>query len=140
MNPFPLNEEMRKQELAEVAERAGAAPGIDADVEAYRLVMRAAALPLAQQLPADFASRMAVAVAVEEVPSLLDRLAPSVGLALLVIVGIVTSGEYLTGALRQIAEVGSGLGGGRLPWPMLCGAVLALAAVGMSDRLLKRRW
>jgi hypothetical protein len=138
MNPFPLNEEMRKQELAEAAEHSAAPAGADADIEAYRLVMRAAARPLAQQLPTDFAAQMAAAVATEEMPSLLDRFAPSVGLAILVIAGLGTSGEYLLAAMRQIGELGSGLGGGRLPWPMLCGAALALAAVGMSDRLLRR--
>lgn len=138
MNPFPLNDEMRKQELAEMAERSAAPAGVDADVEAYRLVMRAAARPLAQQLPADFAAQMAAAVATEEMPSLLDRLAPGVGLVVLIIAGLGTSGEYLLAAMRQIGELGSGLGGDRLPWPMLCGAALALAAVGMSDRLLRR--
>jgi hypothetical protein len=138
MNPFPLNEEMRKQALAEVAERSGAPAGVDPGIEAYRLVMRAAAQPLAQQLPADFSARMSAMVAAEEVPSMLDRLAPSVGVAILVIAGLATSGEYLASAMRQIAELSSGLAGGRLPWPMLCGAVLALAAVGMSDRLLRK--
>ncbi len=138
MNPFPLNEEMRKQALAEAAERSGAPAGVDHEIEAYRLVMRAAAKPLAQQLPADFSAQMSAMVTTEEVPSMLDRLAPSVGLAILVIVGVATSGEYLATAVRQVADLGSGLGGGRLPWPMLCGAVLSLAAVGMSDRLLRR--
>lgn len=138
MNPFPLNEEMRKQELAEAAERAAAPAGVDPDVEAYRLVLRAAALPLAEQLPTDFSAQVAAAVTTEEVPSILDRLAPSVGLAILIIAGFATSGDYLAAAMRQVSELGSALGGGRIPWSMLCGAVLALAAVGMSDRLMRR--
>ncbi len=132
-------DEMRKQALAEAAERAGAGPASDADVEHYRLVLRAAARPLQQQLPANFAEGIAVMVTADESPSMLDRLAPGLCFAILLIAGFATSGEFLLGLAQQLVDLGSGLGADRVPWSLLCTALLSLAAVGLSDRVLHSR-
>ena len=133
MKSFHLNDEMHKQSLAEAAERAGAPAGRDADVEAYRSVIRAASRPLSEQLPAGFAEAVAARVA-EEQPGLLDRLTPMVGIVVLGTFAIVSSGPYLGGVLQQLDQAGLG----RLPWPMLGAAALSLVAVGLSDRWMKK--
>ncbi len=134
MNPFDVEYEIRQQQRAEAAERNGAAMDDDADVRAYRMVMRAAAMPLAVALPDDFAARVAGRVTSQaDASSLLERWAPGLALALLVFFGFAASGNFMTGAVQQLAQMGAG----RLPWPLLCAAALALAAVGLSDRVLR---
>jgi hypothetical protein len=135
MKTFNSNEEMRKQSLAEAAERAAAPQGHDADVEAYRQVMRAAAKPLPDGLPADFAAQLAAKLAATENVGLFERWVPGVGLVALALVTVISSKELLIDGGRQLAE----LGAGRLPWSMLCAAVLALATVGLFDRILSRQ-
>lgn len=125
------DDDMRKQHLAEAAERVDAPPSGDPDVAAYRLVIRSAAKPLQLQLPEDFARSTAAMVTNEEMPTLLDRLTPVVCLALLVVFAFAGTGDYVVASLRQ-------LGAERLPWPMLFGALLSLAAVGLSDRFVRR--
>lgn len=134
-----MRDEMRKQALAEAAERAGAGPANDADVEFYRQVLRAAARPLHQQLPTNFAEGIAAMVAAEEAPSMLDRLAPGLCFVVLLIAGIATSGEFLLGLTFQLVDLGSGRGADRVPWSLLGAALLSLAAVGLSDRVLHGR-
>jgi hypothetical protein len=135
MKTSDSNEEMRKQSLAEAAERAAAPLGRDADVEAYRQVIRAASKPLPDGLPADFAAQLVAKLAPSEEVGTLERWTPGVGLAALAIVALASSNELLIGVARQLSE----LGVGRLPWPMLAAALLSLAAVGLSDRILKKR-
>ncbi|MDZ4811264.1 MAG: hypothetical protein SGI99_01440 [Pseudomonadota bacterium] len=102
-------------------------------------VLRAAARPVQQQLPANFAEGIAAMVAAEEAPSMLDRLAPGLCFVILLIAGIATSGEFLLGLAHLLVDLGSGLGADRVPWSLLSTALLSLAAVGLSDRALHSR-
>jgi hypothetical protein len=132
MKSFDIDEERRLQGLAEAAERSGAATSADADIEAYRRVIRAAARPLDVALPAGFAAGIAARVEAPADVGLLERLGPGIGLVVIGAVGIMSSGRLLLDAGRLVGE----LGVDRLPWPMLTAAGLALAAVGLWDRAL----
>ena len=135
MNPIDAPHDMHKQALAEAAERSGAPCSSDADVEAYRCVMRAAATPPFEQLPADFARDVAAMLSMEEQVGLFERGLPLLCALALVAAGLTTYGGFFSAAFREIIGSTLALGVDRLPWPMLLTAALALGVTAMSDRL-----
>lgn len=140
MNSMQHERELRKQELAEAAERSAAAGTGDPDVEAYRRVIRAARQPLADQLPVDFAERVAGLAHADEEVGFLDRGLPMIAAGILLIAGVFSSAGMLGGALEGATAAMSSLGLEQVPWSMLLPAGLALGLAAVSEKVIAARW
>lgn len=139
MNPSQQELELRRQASAEAAERAGAPRSADPDIEVYRQVIRAARQPLADQLPADFAERVARLVHADEQIGFLDRWLPMIAAGVLLIAGVFSSAAMLGGAAEEVAAALGSLGLERLPWSMLMPAGLAVGLAGAAEKLISAR-
>ena len=126
---FNAGRDARLQAEAERAERNGLAPGANAGVDRYRLVMRALRQPLAVQLPADFAARMSARIVLpEERGSVEDWL---VSVLLLAVGG--TGLFYLQPVMADVlASMHFALPS--IPWPLLLAGAIALGVAWAVDR------
>lgn len=131
--------EIRKQALAESLQRQNGPASRDADVEAYRQVMQAAARPLNLHLADDFASQIATRVSEADEASVFERVMGSLAVIVLIVAGSLLVRESLQDALHQVSASFASTGVVDLPWPMLAAAALSLLAVAVSDRWLIRR-
>ena len=131
--------EIRKQLLAESLQRQDGPASLDADVEAYRQVMQAAARPLNLQLADDFASQIAARVSEAEEASGFERVIGALAVIVLIVAGSLLIRDSLQDALHQVSASLTSTGVLDLPWPMLGAAALSLLAVAVSDRWLIRR-
>lgn len=132
--------EIRKQALAESLQRQNGPASLDADVEAYRQVMQAAARPLNLQLADDFASQVATRVSeAAEEASGFERVIGSLAVIVLIVAASLLIRDSLRDALHQVSASLTSIGVVALPWPMLGAAALSLLAVAVSDRWLIRR-
>ena len=143
----PSQVELEVQTRAERAEREQASSG-DAQVDRYRLVLRALRRPLATELDADFTARVLQRVAERERQSTLEDSIVTVMLLLLSLGGAAFAFPYLA---PLIAEMGStvpladnALGQAQsllaqLPWPTLIGTGLCIGTLMLIDHLLLRR-
>jgi len=128
MNNQDNDLQSRMQAQAEVAERQGLRAGNDAGVDRYRLVLRALRQPLADQLPADFARRVAARVAlVEEGGSLDDWLVTLLllGMAIAGVVYVQPAMASIVGQLNFTLPT--------LPWPLLGAAGVSVALAWVID-------
>lgn len=119
----------RLQAEAERAERMGLPPGGSAAVDRYRLVMRALRQPLAVQLPADFAARMAARIVMPDERGSLDDWLVSVLLLAVGVAGLV----YLQPVMAQVlASVHFAMP--KVPWPLLAAGGIAVGVAWAVDR------
>lgn len=118
----------RLQDVAERAERQGLAAGGDAAVDRYRLVMRALRRPLAVQLPADFAARVAARIVLPE-----ERGSVEDWLVSIVLLGVGVAGLfYLQPVMAGVlASVHFALP--KVPWPLLVAGAIAIGVAWAVD-------
>jgi len=126
----------RLQDAAERAERLGLAPGANPAVDRYRLVMRAMRQPLAAQLPADFAARIAARIVLPEERGSVEDWLVSVLLLAVGVAGLL----YLQPVMADVlASMHFALP--KVPWPLLVASGIAVAvalAVDWGVAQLKR--
>ena len=121
MNVHDREHDERLQAEAEAAERLQLPPGANPMVNEYRLVMRALRQPPGQELPADFAARIARRVLfAEERGSLEDWMVTALMLAL-------AAGAlfYLQPLLAQVVGTFQ-VSLPSVPWPLLGAAAVAV--------------
>lgn len=129
MNAHDLEQEARLQEQAEQAERQRSPASGNPALDRYRLVLRALRQPLAAQLPADFAAKVAArAVFPEEKASVEDWLMTLLLLAMAV-AGLVFALPVMAGILGQLH-----FNVPTLPWPLLVAAAASVAVAWALDR------
>jgi len=133
MNGHERNDELQReaslQAQAEAAERQGLPHGANPAVDRYRLVLRALRAPLAIDLPADFAARVARRIAPPE-----ERHALEDGLLRLLLLGIgITGLFYLQPVLATVLD-SMHVSLPRVPWPLLVAAAAAVAVAWLVDR------
>ena len=129
MNSNDIDREARLQAAAEAAERLGLPAGNDPEVDRHRAVIRALSRPLALQLPADFAARVAQRIGfAEEKSSIEDWLVTGLLLAVGVI-GLVYMQPVIALVLQRVPiEVPA------LPWPMIAATLAGIAVAWIVDR------
>ena len=134
MNVHDREHEARLQAEAEAAERQQLPPAANPAVNEYRLVMRALRQPPSEDLPADFAARVARRVLfAEERGSLEDWLVTGLMLAM------------AAGALFYIQPVMAKVAGAfqmslpTLPWPLLMAAAVAVGLAWAVDQGVSHR-
>lgn len=124
-----LEQQARLQAQAELAERQQLPASGDPALDSYRLVIRALNQPLAEQLPADFAARVAARVGFSE-----ERSSPEdwlmTGLMLvLAVAGLFYMRPVMASILGQFHfQLPS------LPWPLLAAASASVAVAWALDR------
>ncbi|HTD29510.1 MAG TPA: hypothetical protein VK660_09000 [Xanthomonadaceae bacterium] len=120
--------DMRRQAEAERAEREGLAPGLDPDVDRYRLIVRALRQPLEPQLPADFAVRVAQ-VAMRRNSNRFEDVLVSLLLAGMGIVALL----FVVPALAKAVQTMASMTLPPLPWHMVVMAAICIGIVWASD-------
>ncbi len=123
------NHDARLQDAAERAERLGLAPGADAAVDRYRMVLRALRQPLAVQLPADFAARMSARIVLPE-----ERGSAEDWLVSVLLFAVGGSGLfYLQPVMAEVlASMNFRLPS--VPWPLVLAGGIAIAVAWAVDR------
>jgi hypothetical protein len=122
----------RLQAQAELAERQGLPAGGHPAVDRYRLVMRALRQPLAVQLPADFAARVAAKIAFPEERSSFEDWAISLLLLGVGVAGLFYVQPLLAGVMDALQIAMPALPD--VPWPLLGAAAASLAVAWVVDQ------
>jgi hypothetical protein len=120
--------EVRLQAEAERAEREGQAPGLDPQLDRYRLIVRALRQPLEPQLPADFAARVA-RLAIRRNSNRFEDVLVSL---LLLVMGIVAL-LFVVPALVKAVQAMASMPLPALPWHLLLMAAICIGLVWASD-------
>lgn len=124
-----LEQQARLQAQAELAERQKLPPGGDPALDRYRLVIRALNQPLAAQLPADFAARVAARVGFSEERSSLEDWLMTGLMLVLAVAGLFYIRPVMASILGQFHfQLPS------LPWPLLVAASASVAVAWALDR------
>ena len=126
---FNAGRDARLQAEAERAERNGLAPGANAGVDRYRLVMRALRQPLAVQLPADFAARVSARIVLPEERGSVEDWLVSVLLLAVGVAGLL----YLQPVMAEVlASMNFRLPS--VPWPLLLAGGVAMGVAWAVDQ------
>lgn len=125
----PAGADERLQAEAERAERMGLPAGTNATVDRYRLVMRALRQPLAAQLPADFAARLAARVVQPE-----ERGSSEDWLVSILLFGLGVAGLVYLQPVMASVMAGMHFNLPRVPWPLLVGGAVAIGVAWALDR------
>ena len=126
---FNAVRDARLQAEAERAERNGLAPGANAGVDRYRLVMRALRQPLAVQLPADFAARVSARIVLPEERGSVEDWLVSVLLLAVGVAGLL----YLQPVMAEVlASMNFRLP--TVPWPLLLAGGVAMSVAWAVDQ------
>ena len=119
----------RLQDDAERAERLGLPAGADPAVDRYRLVMRALRQPLAAQLPAGFATRLAARVVQPE-----ERGSREDWLVSIALFCVGAAGLFYLQPVMAAVLAGMHFNLPRVPWPLLAGGAVAIGVAWALDR------
>jgi hypothetical protein len=119
----------RLQIEAERAERMGLPAGAHATVDRYRLVMRALRQPLAAQLPADFAARLAARVVQPE-----ERGSSEDWLVSIVLFCVGAAGLFYLQPVMASVLAGMHYKLPGVPWPLLAAGAVAIGVAWAVDR------
>lgn len=130
MNGHESERDARLQAQAEAAERAGLAPGGNAAVDRYRLVLRALRQPLDAQLPPGFAAQVAARIAHPEERSSLED-----GLLSLLLLGVGAAGLFYLQPVMASVLAGMHVTLPQVPWHLLATAGAAVALAWLVDRV-----
>jgi len=129
INQQGLEQQARLQAQAELAERQQLPPSGDPALDRYRLVIRALNQPVAAQLPADFAARIAARVGFSEERSSLEDWLMTGLMLVLAVSGLFYMRPVMASILDQFHfQLPS------LPWPLLGATVVSVAVAWALDR------
>lgn len=137
-------DERLMQELAEQAERGRLPATGDAQVDQYRVVVRALRQPLPLGLPDDFSARVMQRIHVREQRSAREDLIVALVLMALAMLGLALAYPYLLDGIAQLrghVPMADGLAAqvqqtvARVPWSML-----GVAGIGIGAALTFERW
>lgn len=129
MNNHDSDAQARLQAQAEIAERQDLPAGRDPQVDQYRLVIRALRQPPTEQLPADFAARIAARVQLTEDGSSIEDWMVTALLLTMAIVGLVYVQPVMATVIDRLHFKLP-----TLPWPLLVAAAVSLALAWAVDR------
>lgn len=132
MNSPDLERQARLQAQAEQAERQRLPASGDAELDAYRLVIRALRQPLAAQLPADFAAGMARRVELPEEKSSLEDWLVTALLFGMAVGGLIYMRPVMAAVVSRLQFDLPSLP--TLPWPLLGATVASIAIAWALDR------
>ena len=132
MNSPDLDRQARLQLQAEQAERQRLPARGDSELDAYRLVIRALRQPLAAQLPADFAARVAKRIELPEDKSSLEDWLVTVLLLGMAVGGLIYMQPVMATVVSRLQFDLPSLPS--LPWPLLGAAIASVGVAWALDR------
>jgi hypothetical protein len=132
MNSLDLERQARLQAQAEHAERQRLPASGDAELDSYRLVIRALRQPLKARLPADFAARMAERITLPEEKSSLEDWLVTALLFGMAVAGLIYMQPVMATVVSRLQFEPPGLP--TLPWPLLGATIASIAIAWALDR------
>ncbi len=131
MNDFEQSNshDAQLQVQAQQAEQMGLPPGVNPGVDRYRLVLRALRMPLAEQLPADFARRVAAKLVQPEEHGSVEDFLTSLGLLGMGIVALAYMQPVMASVMESMHyKLPS------VPVPLLVAGGIGIAVAWLLDR------
>ena len=133
MKPEDIDRATRLQAAAEQAERLGKPAGVDPELDRHRLVIRALNRPMALQLPADFAERIAKRILLAEEKSGIEDWLMTLLLLGVGLIGLVYMQPVIALVVQRVhIEVPP------LPWSMIAATGAGIAVAWIVDRSASR--
>ena len=129
MNRLDPDAQARLQVQAALAEQQNLPAGRDAQVDQYRLVIRALRQPLREHLPPDFAARMAARVQLSEDGSSIEDWMVTALLLTMAIIGLVYVQPVMAAVIGRLHFKLP-----TLPWPLLVAAAVSVVLAWVVDR------